>query len=73
MPQEAPSVEAVQLHFMDTDTVEQNPGTDSYPVKSMFKIYPVLPPFARAITGPLAARGWRLQERELSPRIIHFT
>jgi hypothetical protein len=73
MPRETHLIEAVQLQFVDPDTVEQRPGPESCPVKSMVKIYPVLPPFARTITGPLAARGWTLQERELSPRIIHFT
>ena len=29
--------------------------------------------WANAIQGPLATRGWILQERELSPQILHFT
>jgi hypothetical protein len=37
------------------------------------KIYPYLPPFEKAIRGPLSARAWTLQERELSSRIIHCT
>lgn len=46
---------------------------EPFPASCMVKIYPALPPFGKTITGPLSRRGWTLQERELSPRILHFT
>jgi hypothetical protein len=35
--------------------------------------FPKLGSWLNAIKGPVSKRGWCFQERELSPRIIHFT
>jgi len=36
-------------------------------------ISPLFPPWYISLKGPLITRGWTLQERELSPRVVHFT
>jgi hypothetical protein len=41
--------------------------------KSTVEVYLKHGPFIDSIKGPLSARGWTLQERELSPRILHYT
>ncbi|KAJ9657226.1 hypothetical protein H2198_004452 [Neophaeococcomyces mojaviensis] len=46
---------------------------DGNPANAEVFIYPKPKFFARALQGPLSTRGWTLQERELSPRILHFT
>lgn len=37
------------------------------------KIYQGFDDWISAVNGPLQKRGWALQERHLSPRILHFT
>ncbi|KAK4108975.1 HET-domain-containing protein [Canariomyces notabilis] len=44
----------------------------SEPAASAVHVYQKYGPFLDAIRGPLTARGWTLQERELAPRILHF-
>ena len=43
------------------------------PARSNVHIYQNYGPFIDCIKGPLSSRGWTLQERELSPRILHYT
>ncbi|KAK3994258.1 hypothetical protein QBC44DRAFT_286465 [Cladorrhinum sp. PSN332] len=43
------------------------------PSTSSVQIYQNFGPFLSSICGPLSARGWTLQERELSPRVLHYT
>lgn len=43
------------------------------PEQSNVHIYQNHGPFLDCIEGPLSSRGWTLQERELSPRILHYT
>lgn len=46
--------------------------TDNPPYADI-TIYPTFGHWTTAIKGPLGARGWTLQERELSPPLLHFT
>lgn len=61
-------------------TIIAEPGTHEWrsphrdPDKSeKIIIFPHIPPWTKSLSGPLSARAWTLQERELSPRILHYT
>ena len=44
------------------------------PEEAEVTIYPNFGPWIKAVDrGPVSRRGWCLQERELSPRVLHFT
>lgn len=46
---------------------------ENEPAESTIQIYPNYGFFIDSIRGPLSSRGWTLQERELSSRILHYT
>lgn len=47
---------------------------DDDPEEAEVTVYPNFGPWIKTVeSGPVFRRGWCLQERELSPRVLHFT
>ncbi|KAK4167790.1 heterokaryon incompatibility protein-domain-containing protein [Cladorrhinum sp. PSN259] len=63
----------LQTHRPSLMTPEFDRNHATEPLKASIQIYQNFGPFLSSIQGPLSARGWTLQERELAPRVLHYT
>ncbi|KAJ3455290.1 hypothetical protein MRS44_013890 [Fusarium solani] len=77
LPRDAEGAKAVTYRAINQRyrrSLESADYFNAHPDSADLTIYPSFGPWIKGINqGPVFRRGWCLQEREMSPRVLHFT